>query len=437
MSFLSSIKHYFGFGPDHDPTDPLYADTVPEQNNTPQAATIAPVSSRPVEFDPAMHDAIFTRVIEVFDSALPDFLARSVDPAAQRRLLREALDEGIQTYLNSLTKAAADFSESQWLARQADMNSQIEAIKIRADEVETRSKDLQQKQLSADRQKRALTERVHELEGLVGRLESEREQFELENRSLMNRLKVATVHQDEINKLTSDLEAAQAEVSRLRNNPDTVADERIADAEKRLKEQTDRADALAEALNNANDTISLQKKEIADLNELVAEFDAATLRMEKSDSLIKEQQETIATLKTDIADRDEQIVNLNIIIADNLKRSTEREQMLRSEIDELRPMHMASTSIDFVEEDVMLRLSDDDLSTIPVAEEPHPYQSTPADSPIAYESEAIDPATQPESKTIDSDVKSITDSRRGRQRQRKPSGSNEQPSEHPGQLSLF
>lgn len=52
---------------------------------------------------------------------------------------------------------------------------------------------------------------MHELETRIAALEAEKEQFELENKSLVNKLKVSNVHQEE-------LEAASAEIERLKPN---------------------------------------------------------------------------------------------------------------------------------------------------------------------------------------------------------------------------
>lgn len=55
---------------------------------------------------------------------------------------------------------------------------------------EERGEDTRQQHLSAERQKRALTERVRDLEKQLSDITAEREQFELENKTLVNRVRL-------------------------------------------------------------------------------------------------------------------------------------------------------------------------------------------------------------------------------------------------------
>lgn len=443
MSFMSQFLHFFGFGPYNDPADPLYADTAVGQPD------IRPVASehaeKPLEFDTAMQDAIFEKVVEVFNQSLPSFLAESVDRKAQQAFLRKSLDEGISRYIDSLNAAASARCEQQWQMRQAGLASELDSVRQRAEEVELRSKDLQQKQLSADRQKRALTERVHDLESQIGRLESEREQFELENRSLLNRLKVFDVHQADSARILEELNEAKAEIARLQSNPSVAADERVA----RLEEELARTGKeLEQAIENAD----RRGKEVEELNELVAEFDAATARMENADRTISQMRENVADLERQLRERDAEIESLKNTIEDNIRRQTEREQILRAEIDELRPMTMIDTKIDFDEEDVMLRISDSDLSAIspvtgisqPVRPEISDYTPVEDDVPLSVAEPDDEPDDVPEDKSVPA-VDDVFARGKGKKRRRgkrrdngagQPSARNNSPGS-PEQLSLF
>ncbi|MDE6334208.1 MAG: hypothetical protein K2L77_06125, partial [Muribaculaceae bacterium] len=243
MSFFSSFKRAFGFGDDDNAADEdLYADTADDNS---AADTDAPAdthkadattSIEPVKFDPDMQLMMFDSILAVFNEALPDFLARTGDIEARRKYLFDSLDEGICKYLECLNARAEEYCEAQWKNRQAGMAAEMEALRIRSEEIERQSSDIKQKQLSADRQKRALTERVHDLESQLSRLESEREQYELENRSLVNRIKVANVQQADLEKAQSDITALQAELAKMRANPDLAFAEREESLQKQISE---------------------------------------------------------------------------------------------------------------------------------------------------------------------------------------------------------
>ena len=471
MSIFSKIKQYLGFGPDVDLSDPVFADSDGSPAASKPAEKPAAPEAKPVEFDPNMQDAIFAKVVEVFNSSLPSFLAESVDPAAQKRLLRQSLDEGVAAYLDSLKTAARDYCEEQWRARQSDMAAELDAIRLRAEDVERRSSDIRQKQLSADRQKRALTERVHDLESQLARLESEREQFELENRSLLNRLKVANVNQEDVEKLNSELTTVRAELLKLRENPELISKEKedasnakIAEMEEAVAAMKDQLriadevrDGIRASLKEAEEKIASRDKEIAELNELISEFDAATARMERSQAVIDEQNSSINTLKKEIAIRDEEIASLKNTIAENIKRQAEREQLLRNEIEELRPgMKMVDKKIDFSEEDVMPRISDDDLSAIEASF--HAVENNASDdsaddvidAPILLDDIDVDDY-EPEVETVSEvrepdaiaaynvpdDEPDDTGHRRRRNTHKKAAGPSDTPKANPNQLSLF
>ena len=112
---------------------------------------------------------------------LPEFLARSVDADTQQKLIFEGLDQGIKDYLARIGADADNRCEQRWSSEQAGMRAEMDDLRRKSEQVAQERADLKQKQLSADRQKRALSDRLKDLENQVRRLEAEREQFDLEN----------------------------------------------------------------------------------------------------------------------------------------------------------------------------------------------------------------------------------------------------------------
>lgn len=385
MKFFDYITRSFGFGPDVDSSDPVYADTVDLPLSEPKIAPANDEEISPVEFDTTMQDAIFKKIIEVFNESLPGFLSETVDKEAQLKYLRSCLDDGIKNYLISLNDAAKKFCDSQWKARQTDMAAEMDAIRLKADEVDRRSNEIQQKQLSADRQKRALSEKVHELESNLAKVISEREQFELENRSLLSRLKASAVHNEDIEKINAELIASRSELMKLREDPSLInqeLEEKYKNEIKKLQEGIDALreqikindgvrDQLREKIKEKEKTLDERNKEIADLNILISEFEKATLRMEEAEK------QMIAGKKIhaeEIAGKDAEIASLKETIAENIKRQAEREKTLRDEIDSLREENSLKVQVDFSEEvevpdrldapeeeDIVVMLSDEDL----------------------------------------------------------------------------
>jgi len=406
MSFISTLKRTFGFGADNIADDDnLYSDTAVDSDTSVTTDSTdktqhvsAPEEVGPVKFDPAVQQAIFDRVLAVFNEALPDFLAKTGDPDARRKYLYESLDDGVKQYLDSLSAKAEEYCEAQWQKRQAGMAAEMDAIRVRAEEIEKQSSEIKQKQLSADRQKRALTERVHDLESQVSRLESEREQYELENRSLINRIKVTNVQQTDLEKAQTELKSLQAELLKIRSNPEQAFAEREEAMQKQIAEMTDGIESLKEQLRVAKDMHDDMRRRLSEADKLIARQTAGLAEITSLKAVVAERDNTIAKLnktirdteeivshvsdiekalsqrdnridgyKKTIADLESEIKALKATISENLRMQARREKELKDEIKALRPPTVvAEMTVDFnaATEDKAPIISEDDLSAI-------------------------------------------------------------------------
>lgn len=198
MSFFSKMLNAVGFGSDN-------IEDEEENALTPDADTPAIPAAAPdiPEDEQQMVTRIFDKVLEIVNSSLPDFLAKSVDPQKQKQYMFDALDESVKIYIRSLDQAARQRCETLWQQERLNLQAEMDRLKDQAKQLEDKRNQLTERQLSADRQKRALSERVHDLESQVLKLEAEKEQYELENKSLINKAKVAAVYEKELDELRS------------------------------------------------------------------------------------------------------------------------------------------------------------------------------------------------------------------------------------------
>lgn len=431
MSLFASLKRAFGFGPDDISADEdLYADTAVDNTTAKPAADAHAAAAEvpdaePIKFDPAMQLAMFDRILAVFNEALPDFLARTGDPEARRKYLYDSLDAGVKQYLDSLSVKAEEYCEAQWKSRQAGMAAEMEALRLRSEEIEKQSGDIKQKQLSADRQKRALTERVHDLESQLSRLESEREQYELENRSLVNRIKVASVQQTDYEKAQADITAMQAEIAKLRSNPEQAFAEQEEALKKQIAEMADGIDSLKEQLRVAKDMhddmrhrVAERDKTITQLQKTISDTEEIVKHVSDLDMALSRRDETIAAQKDTIEALEDEVKALKATITENMRLQARREKELKDEIKALRPPTVvAEMTVDFnaATEDAAPRISEDDLSAIEETFESDDWftKTPPPETPSMRPAES--------------------DSEFGYKAPRRKAPS----PEHPGQLSLF
>ena len=176
-------------------------------------ASPTPTSSE-INMDETVSE-IFDEVIGIFNKSLPDFLRNSVDEEKEKNALYEALSSGLKSHIKSIENHVATQLDNAWRAEREKMQNDLNAISRTAKEVEAKRDELKQQQLSAERQKRAMTERIHELERQAGLREAEKEQLELENKSMINKIKVAQVYEKELEELRARLNADPAETSAM------------------------------------------------------------------------------------------------------------------------------------------------------------------------------------------------------------------------------
>lgn len=335
MSLLNSIKRSFGFGEDSD--DSLLQDsveTLPEAPVTP-AGTLQPDKTANADeattTDSSQLERIFDHAVAVFNAALPDFLSRSVDPEAQRKLLYDSLDQSLKDYLQSVSAATRRQCEARMAEEYSAMRAEMETLKARTKEVEQQRFDIKQQQLSADRQRRALTERLHDLEAQAASFEAEREQFDIENKSLVNKLKVASLHQEEAEALRAELNDAKAQMLKLRNESISPADseeltqakERIAALEAEnaalstaLDEAAEKDRISTEMMNGLQSKASAARSEIETRDERIAQLEAKLAEAEQLQNDIKTINNQLSLVEDAIGRRDRKIAKLKAKIAE-------------------------------------------------------------------------------------------------------------------------
>lgn len=234
---FKSLKKAFGFVDDDELINDDPETEAPSLPDSPVSS-----GSNTLPADPSVDtDRIFTHVVEVFNASLPDFLKAGANTEAQRRYLYDTLSADVKNHLDTLAARAQEVCESRWRDDRESLNKRLKEIEERSKDLENKRLEMSQKQLSADRQKRALSERVHDLENQLSKLVADREQYDLENKSLINKLKVAGVFEKENEELRDELNRMQSEIIKARNGqapatPDTETEKRIEVAEARATE---------------------------------------------------------------------------------------------------------------------------------------------------------------------------------------------------------
>ncbi|MDE7153992.1 MAG: hypothetical protein K2O00_06060 [Muribaculaceae bacterium] len=263
MSFFNSIKRAFGFG-DDDFEEEIGIDATvtprhsvhsePDRTNKSVSDEAAGQSTD----DPAPQitetevnvDEIFEHVLKVFNESLPPFLKESVDNDAQRKYLYDTLSESVKEHLENVRAGIAERLEITKQHEMAQLRQQLREAGEKARKTEESSGEWKRQQLSAERQKRAMAERIHDLENKINELQAEREQFELENKSLVNRMRVYSVQDEDVAALRERVATLQEQLKAAAAAPAPVEGTVLSDDEmKQLKVKQEIADSMLNELN--------------------------------------------------------------------------------------------------------------------------------------------------------------------------------------------
>lgn len=280
MSFIGSIKKALGFPDEFDDDElddpdekyiPAGSETPSEAESATDSVVSAAESSADVQVaDNVLPGEIFDAVIEQFNAIQPDFVRQCLSTESQRKYLTDRIGASLRARLEAETEAARRRGEKLWEAEKQKMAGDLDKLKSEYHNLRQQREEFQSAQLSAARQKRALSERIHDLESQVNTLEAEKEQFQLENRSMLNKLRAAGVRN------VAGGSDADAEFNR-------ITQENIA--------LNDKVKSISDALNAEREkALSLT----AQLSELQARFE------HESDSMSSEQQAALAEIETQI-----------------------------------------------------------------------------------------------------------------------------------------
>jgi len=319
MGFMQNIRRAFGLDDDIRDEDSILADATPPSQPRdihgatpqpaahlhrpdedgqpdvakPQAEQASSGDVAPVHVCP---EAIFNTVVNLFDNSLPSFIGDNLDRDAQCRHIYELLDESVRKYIDDVGASAEAACREQFSRERTRMLSEMEQLRQDNRSARESGESCKQQQLSAERQKRALTERVRDLEQQVSALSAEREQFELENKSLVNKLRLVSVQEGDADALRQENTGLRAELQRLRaqggadpaearEQPDAALQGKLDEALGQLAEAGERAEAaIAEAVGLRGRLEALT----ADRQQLQKVYDELKTKEEMTDVMIND-----------------------------------------------------------------------------------------------------------------------------------------------------
>lgn len=281
---FNKLKKALGFGPG-DENDELITDDpeVPQDNVSALTFNPQAVASDAGTADTeATVKEIFEHVVEHFNKTLPDFLKNSVDPEKEKKYLYETLSADVKAHLAALESNVHARVGESWRAEREKLQTELKTLSKTAKDIEAKRNELKTAQLSSERQRRAMTERIHELEKQMLALEAEKEQVDLENKSMLNKVKVAGVYEKDNEALREQIAALQAELNNRKVGNAGAGDEEtvFTAPEPQIIDPNPELQEKIEALNAENAEL---KENIEKLREIEAEHKEMVGKMDEID----------------------------------------------------------------------------------------------------------------------------------------------------------
>ncbi len=404
MSFWKGVLNVFGFGGDNDEDEEEYDSSLPTYAAQPRTVTTTAITkpaatpasathtretetpepetephdssednapatqqnvdkaAEPTVADPDLPGDLFDALIEQFNAAQPDFISKCLSTDAQRAYLLNSLSDSLKQRLNntglkiaSANNQADDSAERERLQRRI---TSLEADVKASDSLRQENRKLQ---LSIERQKRALLDRINDLEAQVAKSHAEKEKFFSDKRNPADAALIDSTNarvkeleqslserESKIKELTDSIEklgTASEELSKtLAERDKQIADEASLREQLEVKNRmsdemlNDLRNQAASARNEYEETCRQQQLALEQIHDQVASFEQVKARLE---ARIIELKDALKDAKRN--DREEQIARLNEenaslrhTIENNLYNQANSENRLRNEIKQLR-----------------------------------------------------------------------------------------------------
>ena len=318
-----------GFNPAHRTpyVNPFKKDeTMPDLSDLEQPAEAAPtavaeVRSAPVaEVEEKLPDGVFDGIITIINGNLPEFVRDCIDIEKERKAVSVAMGPKFRDYVLNLRRTSLEEARTQWIDERNTLTGKLAQSNQRADEAVRKASEIKDRLMSEERQRRAIVERSHDLEARIADLEAQHEQEQLQNKGLLNKIKVMQLQ-------VTDSQKDAEEITRL--------NKLINDQRTRLAKIVDLEAQIAE-LNAENDSLKRQLDEMQQSAEAQEIADEYKSKMEVANALINELRSTAAAKEQEAKALSEKLVvatNEITGLQDDLKAAQE-ELEIAAEIQE-------------------------------------------------------------------------------------------------------
>ena len=327
MGLFNGLKRALGLSDDYEEEDDLEGmdsnyrtpyvnpfkkgdDTVTDLSSLAprEEASVVVNEPQPVaEVEEKLPDGVFDGIITIINGNLPEFVRDCIDIEKERKAVYVAMGPQFRDYVRNLRRSSLDEARQQWVDERTRLTSKISQTELRAEEAVKKANEIKDRLMSEERQRRAIVERAHDLEARIADLEAQHEQDQLQNKGLLNKVKVMQLKADEAQKDAEEITRLSALVNEQRRQLMEANDAEVRMAELSTENENLRADI--EELKQKADTTAIEdeyKSKMEVTNALINQLRTAAAQKEQEVVALTEKfrlaNEEIENLQNELAE---------------------------------------------------------------------------------------------------------------------------------------
>ena len=327
MGLFNGLKRALGLSDDYEEEDDLegmdsnyrtpYVNPFKKEDDTVtdlsslaprEEASVVVNEPQPVaEVEEKLPDGVFDGIITIINGNLPEFVRDCIDIEKERKAVYVAMGPQFRDYVRNLRRSSLDEARQQWVDERTRLTSKISQTELRAEEAVKKANEIKDRLMSEERQRRAIVERSHDLEARIADLEAQHEQDQLQNKGLLNKVKVMQLKADEAQKDAEEITRLSALVNEQRRQLMEANDAEVRMAELSTENENLRADI--EELKQKADTTAIEdeyKSKMEVTNALINQLRTAATQKEQEVMALTEKfrlaNEEIENLQNELAE---------------------------------------------------------------------------------------------------------------------------------------
>lgn len=364
MSFFGGLKRALGWSSDDDDED-----YITYGSSTEETVVSTPEKNNVVEFcdNDEIPEGIFDGLVDIINANLSPMVLKCLDVEAEKKYLYEALGPKFKDFVKSAKENGLALARDEWAREKGELNGKIEDFKARCESAENDMKEMKAMKMSEERQKLALKERIRNLEDQVATAEAEKEQYDLENKSLLNKLKVSQVKSEANEEAEKEIQELTAQIVALKKKlaEGGSDDEKVKQIEDEFNAKMEINNAL---LNEIRAEAAKNKEELAtvtaELENVKSERDEAVASADNVKADLDSANEELAKAKSELAEMSD-----NLSVLDDIQEQLDKvEEFKKKKEDEISALQEKIALLEQEKANVLERLQEEDVMRGRIAE---------------------------------------------------------------------